>query len=164
MALHTFECSGAPNRLASIELYVHDGGLLMIGGYLLFVGIDGMARYHDTPVETALPVTISPHDDRAERLEGMHPAVVEPSHPLLVGVPADWPALPSYNRLTGKPATQVLGRCDADPLVVVRSHSVGQSAAFVSDCAPRWWPPDFIAWLGYTPLGGNLLRWLTGER
>ena len=35
------------------------GGLLMIGGYLSFAGIEGKARYHGTPVEEALPVLIS---------------------------------------------------------------------------------------------------------
>ena len=126
-----------PNRLASVEQYVRGGGgLLMIGGYLSFAGIEGKARYHNTPVEAALPVTISPHDDRHERPEGVHPAVIEPGHPVLAGVPEDWPPLLGYNRLTGKSATQVLVRCDADPLLVVGSHGAGRSAAFASDCAP----------------------------
>jgi uncharacterized membrane protein len=73
LAPDTFERSAAaPNRLASVEQYLRDGGgLLMIGGYLSFAGIGGKARYHGTPVEAALPVTISPHDDRAERPEGV---------------------------------------------------------------------------------------------
>jgi uncharacterized membrane protein len=165
LAPDTFERSAAaPNRLASVEQYVRDGGgLLMIGGYLSFAGIEGKARYHHTPVEAALPVTISPHDDRAERPEGVHPAVTEPGHPVLAGVPGDWPALLGYNRLTGKSATQVLVRCDADPLLVVGSHGAGRSAAFASDCAPHWCPPPFMAWPGYNPLWGNLLTWLCGQ-
>jgi uncharacterized membrane protein len=77
LAPDTFERSAvAPNRLAVIERYVHGGGgLLMIGGYFSFAGIDGKARYHATPVETALPVTISALDDRAERPEGVQPSV-----------------------------------------------------------------------------------------
>jgi uncharacterized membrane protein len=166
LAPDTFERSAAaPNRLASVEQFVRDGGgLLMIGGYLSFAGIEGKARYHNTPVETALPVTISPHDDRAERPEGVHPAVVEPGHPVLDGVPEDWPALLGYNRLTGKSATQVLVRCDADPLLVVGSHGAGRSAAFASDCAPHWCPPAFMDWPGYNPLWGNLLNWLSGQQ
>src|SRR5579862_1615092 len=124
LAPATFERSAAaPNRLASIEQYVRDGGgLLMIGGYLSFAGIEGKARYHNTPVESALPVTISLHDDRVERPEGVHPVVTEPGHPVLAGVPHDWPALLGYNRLAAKTATQVLVRCDADPLLAVGSH------------------------------------------
>src|ERR1700683_4260391 len=87
----------SPNRLAVGEEYVRGGGLLMIGGYLSFAGIEGKARYHGTPVENVLPVTISPHDDRQERPEGVHPAVVEPGHPVLAGIPEDWPPLLGYN-------------------------------------------------------------------
>jgi uncharacterized membrane protein len=165
LAPATFERSeSAPNRLASVEQYVRDGGgLLMIGGYLSFAGIEGKARYHDTPVETALPVTISLHDDRVERPEGIHPMVTEPGHPVLAGIPHEWPVLLGYNRLTGKSATQVLVRCDADPLLVVGSHGAGRSAAFASDCAPHWCPPAFMSWPGYNPLWSNLLHWLCGQ-
>ena len=161
----TFGRSGAaPNRLASLEQYVRDGGgLLMIGGYLSFAGIEGKARYHNTPVEATLPVSISPHDDRAERPEGIQPVVTEPGHPVLAGVPQDWPPLLGYNQLSAKSAAQVLVRCDADPLLVVGSHGNGRSAAFASDCAPRWCPPAFMSWPGYDRLWANLLRWLAGE-
>jgi uncharacterized membrane protein len=165
LAPATFERSAvAPNRLASVEQYVRGGGgLLMIGGYLSFAGIEGKARYHGTPVEEALPVTISAVDDRAERPEGVHPAVTQPGHPVLDGVPGDWPALLGYNRLTARPAAQVLARCDADPLLAVGSHGAGRSAAFASDCAPHWCPPLFMDWPGYDPLFGNLIRWLAGQ-
>ena len=151
----------APNRLTSVEQYVRDGGgLLMIGGYLSFAGIEGKARYHGTPVEAALPVTISVHDDRAEHPEGIQPAVTEPGHPVLDGVPQDWPSLLGYNRLAAKTATQVLVRCGADPLLVVGAHGAGRSAAFASDCAPHWCPPGFMDWPGYDVMWGNLVRWL----
>jgi uncharacterized membrane protein len=166
LAPATFERSESiPNRLASIEEYVRDGGgLLMIGGYLSFAGIEGKARYHDTPIETALPVTISPHDDRAEHPEGIQPMVTEPGHPVLDGVPPDWPPLLGYNRLAATSAAQVLVRCEADPLLAVGRHGEGRSAAFASDCAPHWCPPAFLAWPGYDPLWGNLLRWLCGQQ
>jgi uncharacterized membrane protein len=109
-------------------------------------------------------VTISAADDRAERPEGVHPAVVPPGHPVLDGVPEDWPALLGYNQLTAKSAAQVLVRCDADPLLTVGRHGAGRSAAFASDCAPHWCPPGFMAWPGYDPLWGNLINWLAGQR
>jgi uncharacterized membrane protein len=165
LAPDTFEHSAiAPNRLASVEQYVRDGGgLLMIGGYLSFAGIDAKARYHGTPVEAALPVSISDHDDRAERPEGVWPAVTQPGHPVLAGVPADWPALLGYNQLTARPEAQVLVSCGTDPLLTVGSHGAGRSAAFASDCAPHWCPPAFMDWPGYDPLWGNLVRWLGGD-
>ena len=166
LAPDTFERSAiAPNRLAAVEQYVREGGgLLMIGGYFSFAGIEGKARYHGTPVETALPVRISAFDDRAERPEGVRPAVSQPRHPVLDGVPGDWPPLLGYNQVTAKPAAQVLAYCGTDPLLAVGSHGVGRSAAFASDCAPHWCPPSFMDWPGYDPLWANLLRWLAGQR
>ena len=165
LAPATFERSEiAPNRLASVEQYVREGGgLLMIGGYLSFAGIDAKARYHGTPVEAALPVTIGDHDDRAERPEGVWPAVVQAGHPVLDGVPSDWPPLLGYNQVTAKPGAQVLVSCGADPLLTVGSHGAGRSAAFASDCAPHWCPPGFMDWSGYDPLWGNLVSWLGGH-
>ncbi len=49
-----------PDRIAAVRDYVRaGGGLLMVGGYLTFAGIEGKARWAGTPVEEALPVTIS---------------------------------------------------------------------------------------------------------
>ena len=54
-----------PNRLKLIRDYTAaGGGLMMIGGYFSFQGIDGRARWHKTAVEDALPVTCLPYDDR----------------------------------------------------------------------------------------------------
>ncbi len=165
LAPETFERSAiAPNRLAVIEQYVREGGgLLMIGGYFSFAGIDGKARYHGTPVEDALPVTISAIDDRAERPEGVLPVVRGAGHPVLAGVPDGWPALLGYNQLVAKPSAEVLALCGDDPLLVVGGHGSGRSAAFASDCAPHWCPPGFMDWPGYDPLWGNLVRWLGGD-
>jgi len=45
------------NRLVLLRDYVTGGGgLLMIGGYMSFAGIDGRARYHATPLAAVLPV------------------------------------------------------------------------------------------------------------
>jgi len=166
LAPQVFERSASmPNRLAAVEQYVRDGGgLLMIGGYLSFAGIEGKARYHGTPVETVLPVTISVHDDRAERPEGVRPQVSRDAHPVLDGVPADWPVLLGYNKLTAKPAAEVLARCDDDPLLAVGTHGAGRSAAFASDCAPHWCPPAFMDWPGYDLIWPNLMRWLAAGR
>src|SRR5205085_9107075 len=46
-----------PNRLKLIRDWTAaGGGLVMVGGYLSFQGIDGRARWHRTAVEEALPV------------------------------------------------------------------------------------------------------------
>jgi len=162
LAPQTFERSQpAPDRLAVVEQYVRDGGgLLMIGGYLSFAGIEGKARYHGTPVEDALPVFIGAVDDRVEQPQGVTPQPDAPGHPVLRGVPAPWPALLGYNRVTPRPDAEVLVRCADDPLVACREYHAGRSAVFTSDCAPHWAPPAFLAWPGYAALWPNLIRWL----
>jgi uncharacterized membrane protein len=164
LAPQTFEQSRpAPDRLAAVEQYVRGGGgLLMIGGYLSFAGIEGKARYHGTPVEDALPVLISSVDDRAECPQGVIPEPGPAGHPVLRGVPAPWPAVLGYNRVTAREGAEVVVRCGTDPLVACGRYHAGRSAVFTSDCAPHWAPPEFLAWPGYQALWPNLVAWLAG--
>src|SRR3954467_14082475 len=78
----TFERSlSAPNRLALLRDWVASGGgLVMVGGYLTFQGIDAKGRYAGSPVEEALPVTLHYHDDRVEAPEGVVPRVQMAGH------------------------------------------------------------------------------------
>src|ERR1700747_473131 len=76
-----------PNRLELIKEDVRNGGgLIMAGGYLSFQGIYGSARYHRTPIEEVLPVTLLPVDDRVEKPEGINPHVTKPEHPIVRGI------------------------------------------------------------------------------
>ena len=165
LAPQTFEQSRpAPDRLAVVEEYVRGGGgLLMIGGYLSFAGIEGKARYHGTPVEAALPVLISSVDDRVECPQGVVPEPLATDHPVLRGVPEPWPAVLGYNRVTAREGAEVVVSCGADPLVACYRHDRGRSAVFTSDCAPHWAPPEFLDWPGYRVLWPNLIRWLAGS-
>ena len=71
-----------PNRLRLLRDYAAaGGGLVMIGGYFSFQGIDGKARWGRTPVEDALPVTCLPYDDRLEIPEGFKPVLTGPRRP-----------------------------------------------------------------------------------
>ena len=63
----------------------------MIGGYMSFQGINARARFHGTAIEELLPVTILPGDDRQEVPEGADLTCVPGSHPILEGLPAQWP-------------------------------------------------------------------------
>lgn len=66
-----------PNRLVLLEEWViNGGGLGICGGYYPFGGINGAARYHQTRVESVLPVNILPHDNRIEIPEGAVPEVI----------------------------------------------------------------------------------------
>lgn len=153
-----------PNRLQLLEDFVQaGGGLIMVGGYLSFQGINGKANYKGTPVEAALPVTMQSYDDRVERSNGVTPVVSEASHAVVDGLPEEWPALLGYNRVIPDDDAEELVRVDDDPLVVVGDHGEGRSAVFTSDCAPHWGAPGFIDWDHYNGLWTDLVHWVAGE-
>jgi len=152
------------NRLQLVEDFVQaGGGLVMVGGYLSFQGINGKANYKDTPVEVALPVTMQSYDDRVERSDGVTPVVSQDSHTIVDGLPREWPALLGYNRVVPDSDAKELARVDDDPLVVVGSHGKGRSVAFTSDCAPHWAAPRFTDWEQYDELWTNLVKWVAHE-
>jgi uncharacterized membrane protein len=152
-----------PNRLRSLAAFVQQGGgLLMIGGYMSFGGFEGRARYAETPLAAALPVVIAQRDDRVEAPEGVNPAVVS-EHPILVGVPVDWPYFLGYNRLKAKSDGQVILSVGDDPFLTVGQHGSGRVAAFASDCSPHWGSPQFVAWPHYATFWSQLTAWLAGR-
>lgn len=152
-----------PNRLTAIRAFVEGGGgLLMIGGYLTFQGIQAKGNYHGTDVEAVLPVLLDAGDDRQERPDGVTPAVVDRNHPVMAGL-ARWPKFLGYNRATLREDAAALARVGDDPFVAVRHVGKGRSAIFASDCGPHWGPPAFLAWSGYGRLWCNLATWLAGR-
>ena len=153
-----------PNRLVSLrEWTARGGGLVMVGGYLTFQGIDGRARYAGTPVEEALPVTISRVDDRVEAPEGVVPEVALASHPIVAGIADPWPALLGYNRLEPKSNADLVATVGGDPLIAAWEFGRGRAVAFASDCGPHWAPPTFVEWPGYAPLWQQLVGWAAGS-
>lgn len=158
-----------PNRLRSLKTYVEGGGgLLMVGGYYSFQGINGGARYHGTPVEQVLPVDILPYDDRVEAPEGFAPVVKQKAHPILQGFRGAWPALLGFNEVTPKAGADVLATVSADydekPLLVAGGFGKGRTLAWTSDIGPHWLPPEFAAWAGYARLWRQSLEWLVRAR
>lgn len=161
----TFERSvPLPDRTQAIRDYVFaGGGLVMVGGYMTFAGIDGRARWASTPVAEALPVRISNTDDRVETPAGILPVVREPGHPIVAGLPDAWPELLGYNRVEAAPGASVIVSVGEDPLVVAGSFGEGRGVAFTSDCGPHWCPPPFVAWPGYASLWQQLMGWTSGD-
>ncbi|ELW5404640.1 TPA: glutamine amidotransferase, partial [Escherichia coli] len=75
-----------PNALELIKEYVNNGGgLLMIGGYLSFMGIEAKANYKNTVLADVLPVTMLDGDDRVEKPEGVIAQPSQPDHPVIKG-------------------------------------------------------------------------------
>jgi uncharacterized membrane protein len=148
------------NRLALLAGYVRNGGgLVMVGGYMSFSGIDGKARYGMSPLASVLPVGMLNHDDRVEVPEGLVASVDVPEHPALGGTPAEWPMLLGYNRVIAKSDSTVLARYGGDPLLVVGSAGSGRAVAFASDLAPHWAPPEFVEWSHYGRFWAAIIGW-----
>lgn len=153
-----------PNRLDVVRDYVHaGGGLVMIGGYMTFQGIDAKARYRDTSVAEVLPVQMEAGDDRAECPQGVTPRVSMPSHPIAAGLPVEWPQLLGYNRFAAREGGAVVAMAGDDPLIVTGSFGKGRGVAFASDCGPHWAPPPFVEWDGYARLWQQIAAWAGGE-
>ncbi len=152
-----------PNRLRSlVEFVAQGGGLLMIGGYMSFGGFEGRARYATSPLAAALPVEIAQNDDRVEEPEGVTPTVIG-DHPVLAGIPGDWPYFLGYNRLRAKGDAKVILSVGDDPFLTLGQHGSGRVAAFASDCSPHWGSPEFLAWPHYAAFWSQLTAWLAGH-
>lgn len=158
----TFKLTQAvPDRLQLLHDWAYaGGGLVMIGGYLSFSGIEGKAAFGTSPLAPCLPVILSGNDDRAERPAGVLGQVVLDSHPLAADVAGEWPPLLGYNRVTARPEADVVATVDgADPLLVTWSYGSGRVTAYMSDCAPHWAPSVFLEWKHYSTLWNNIVEW-----
>lgn len=152
----------ADSIAALVEFVANGGGLLMVGGYMSFSGIDAKARWGRTSLADALPVRMLDRDDRVELPSGVEPCVSAP-HPIVAALDARWPALLGLNEVSAKPDAEVVAAAAGHPLLVVGTHGAGRTAAFTSDLAPHWATPAFLAWDGYGVLFDRLVRWLSGE-
>jgi uncharacterized membrane protein len=156
-----------PNRLRLIAEYARaGGGVMMIGGYYSFQGINGGARFRGTPVEDILPVEILPYDDRVEVPEGFTPVVKDAKHPVVAGLGRNWPYLLGFNEVKAKRGADVIATASKDyrslPLLVAGKAGKGRTLAWTSDIGPHWLPPEFAAWEGYGRLWKQAIGWLAG--
>ncbi len=158
------ECVRHPNRLKLLKDFIAEGGgLIMVGGWISYVGFSGKAKYYGSHLEEALPVTCLSYDDRVETPEGVFPITVASDHPVLKGIPEEWPFFLGYNKVVPKEGADTLLRFDQDPLLCVWEYGEGRAAAFTSDCVPHWGPPEFMNWEGYSSFWCNLISWLAKE-
>jgi uncharacterized membrane protein len=158
----TFKKSQAMNnRCELLAEYVHKGGgLMMVGGYMSFSGIDGKARYQRTVLKDVLPVEMVEGDDRVEAPQGVTPKVLDAKHPVFSGIKGAFPKFLGYNQLKAKEGSSVLATVGDDVFIAVAEIGKGRSAAFASDCGPHWGPPAFVAWTHYAKLWSNLVTYL----
>lgn len=128
-------------------------GLLMIGGWGSFTGVDG--GYGTTALAELLPVRCLPKDDRRQGAAAYRIAAGPDVRRL--GRPAfdlaSAPTLAGYNKTLLKPGASELLRVDtlrfgkkssdtrvtaSDPLLAVRAAGKGRAVAYCSDLAPHW--------------------------
>ncbi len=84
----------------------HGSGLLMIGGWESFYGLNG--EYYQSPLANVLPVTMQNVDDR---VNSSLPIILiqMDSHPILKDLPWNWPAsIGGFNRIIPKKGSHVL--------------------------------------------------------
>jgi len=157
-----FKVPMGPDRLQLIADYVRGGGaLIMAGGWVDFQGFQGKGNYHGSAVEEVLPVNISETDDRVETTHGVKPKILEADHPVLSGIPTDWPAFLGYQKVYPKEHSKVLATIgEDDPFIVVGEVDKGRSMAFTSDLAPHW-GTDFVKWEHYGRFWYQAINWLS---
>lgn len=153
----------SPDKAEVVRAFVAEGGgVVMVGGYLTFSGVDAKARWGRTSLAQALPVRILDIDDRVELPAGAQPSVVA-QHGIVAGLESQWPALLGLNEIVAKDGAQTLAECAGHPLLVIGEYEQGRAAAFASDIAPHWAPPGFTQWSGYGTLFERLVRWVAGD-
>lgn len=133
---------------------VRDGaGLLMIGGWGSFRGVDGL--YGSTALAEALPVRCAARDDRQQGAAAYR--IAPGKNAGLLGKPvfdlASAPTLAGYNKTVLKPGAAEILRIEtlrfgkksdevrvtaSDPLLAVRPFGRGRAVAYCSDLAPHW--------------------------
>lgn len=152
-----------PNRLKTIQKYVHGGGgLIMAGGYMSYQGINGAAMYQRTPIEEVLPVKIMASDDRCERPEGVQPKK-KIDHPIVDELPDLWPHILGYQLVEAKPNTTTLATVEDDPFLVIGEYGKGRAVAYTTDIGPHWCPTEYAEWSGYGVIWRNMIKWVSGS-
>lgn len=154
-----------PDRVGMVREFVEaGGGFVMVGGYLSFAGLNGIARWGGTEIETLLPVNIARHDDRVEVTQGFRFAIDQPDHPIVAGIPwadSEW-TLCGYNKLTLKEGAIQVASYEGDPFIACWTHQKGRTAIFASDFAPHW-AGDFVHWPHYPTFWRQMAHWLAGK-
>ena len=154
-----------PDRVNMVRAFVEEGGgFLMVGRYLSFAGLNGIARWGDTEIEAILPVAISHHDDRVEVTQGFRFELIQADHPIVASLPwdeTDW-TLCGYNRVKLKDGATLVASYQNDPFIACWSYQAGRTAIFASDFAPHW-AGDFVHWSHYASFWKQMLYWLAGR-
>lgn len=156
-----------PDRLQLIKEWIHKGGgLMMLGGWLSFSGVQGRSGWGRSLLADILPVDCLLTEDLVESSAGFTAEVLVPEHPAVKGLP--WHSFPpvfGYNEVVPKPGAEVLVRVKetGHPLVVAGEYGEGRMLVYTSDPAPHW-GINFELWEGYNAFWKQLLEWVKQRR
>lgn len=154
-----------PDRVSALEQYVQEGGgLMMIGGWLSFSGLQGKGIYGGTKIEKLLPVNCEPRgvDDRQEITWGYQMHLDDPSHPTIAGLHWENPYMfLGYNKTYLKEGAHLIASYNGDPQIASYYPGKGRSLMFASDVGPHW-AGNFLEWPEYKEFWQQMVRWVAG--
>jgi uncharacterized membrane protein len=152
-----------PDRLDAIRRWVAGGGgLMMLGGWLSFSGVQGRGGWGRSRLAEVLPVECLPAEDLVESSAGFRAEALAPGHPVARGLPwTSFPPIFGYNEVAAKPEGEVLVRVKetGHPLVVAGTYGKGRVLTYLSDPAPHW-GLNFELWKGYDAFWRQALAWV----
>jgi len=152
-----------PDRLKAIKSWIESGGgMMMLGGWLSFSGVQGRSGWGRSVMAAMLPVNCLTTEDLVESSEGFTAEVLLPDHPVVQGLPWEtFPPVFGYNEVTAKPDAQVIVRVKetGDPLLVAGVSQKGRILTYMSDPAPHW-GINFELWEGYDQFWRQSLNWV----
>ncbi len=152
-----------PDRLNIIKEWIHNGGgLMMLGGWLSFSGVQSRSGWGRSVLQQALPVECLPGEDLVESSAGFTVEIMEPEHPLIKGLNwNDFPPIFGYNEVKEKVEGNVLVRIKetGHPLIVAGEYGKGRVFIFTSDPAPHW-GINFELWKDYDRFWQQAFEWV----
>jgi uncharacterized membrane protein len=152
-----------PDRLTLMKQWIADGGgMLMLGGWLSFSGVQGKSGWGRSSFADALPVNCLSTEDLVESSAGFTAEVMMPDHPVVKGLPWNsFPPIFGYNEVGVKRDASVLVRVKetGHPLVVVGEYGKGRLFTYMSDPAPHW-GINFELWEGYDAFWQKAVNWV----
>ena len=152
-----------PDRLDLMKDWIQKGGgMMMLGGWLSFSGVQGRGGWGRSRMGAMLPVECLATEDLVESSAGFTAEVLQPEHPVVKDLPwAQFPPIFGYNEVKARPDSEVLVRVKetGDPLVVAGRHGQGRILLYLSDPAPHW-GINFELWEGYDGFWQQALNWV----
>ncbi len=152
-----------PDRLEVTKGWIFDGGgMMMLGGWLSFSGVQSRSGWGRSVLQEALPVECLLIEDLVESSSGFTAEIVAPNHPIIKDLPwHTFPPIFGYNEVKEKQNGEVLVRVKetGHPLVVVGEYGRGRVFTYMSDPAPHW-GINFELWEAYDVFWQRALQWV----